>query len=97
MINHIVMWKIGPSESASKGKNIQTAAKMLNELPFVISEIQKFEVGVNWCDEASAFDLVLYSVFDSQESMHTYKVHPDHQKVVEFMKSVVTERAVVDY
>ncbi|MGL1935797.1 MAG: Dabb family protein [Fibrobacterales bacterium] len=97
MINHIVMWKMGASESASKEENIQIAAKMLNELPFVISEIQKFEVGVNWCDESTAFDLVLYSVFESQESMHTYKVHSEHQKVVEFMKTVVTERAVVDY
>ena len=97
MIKHIVFWKIGPSADKSKEENIAHVEAMLNALPAVIPQIKLFEVGVNSCAELTAFDLSLYSQFESAEEMEQYKVHPDHVAVAEFIKSVVTERAVVDY
>ncbi|MEA3521390.1 MAG: Dabb family protein, partial [Campylobacterota bacterium] len=44
-----------------------------------------------------AFDLSLYSTFDTKEALSEYAVHPEHLKVVELIKSVTIESKVVDY
>ena len=44
-----------------------------------------------------AFDLSLYSTFDSKEDLQAYAVHPAHMEVVALIKSVTSESKVVDY
>ncbi len=97
MIKHIVMWNIKESETQTKEENIEQAKKMLQALPAVIPQIVVFEVGVNYCTEPTAFDLSLYSAFESEESMEQYKVHPEHVAAATFIKSIVVGRAVTDY
>ncbi len=91
------MWKIKESENQTKEENVEQAKKMLQALPAVIPQIKVYEVGLNYCNESTAFDLSLYSAFESEETMDQYKVHPDHVAVATFIKSVVADRAVADY
>ena len=42
-------------------------------------------------------DLSLITVFDSKEGLDAYDVHPEHQKVVTFIKSVVEYSKASDY
>ena len=42
-------------------------------------------------------DMVLYSEFQSMDDLKAYAGHPEHLKVVEFVKPLVCERHVVDY
>ncbi len=94
MIVHIVMFKF---KDESKESNIQEVVKRLNALLELIPELKSMEVGVNFTDSERAFDLSLYSTFDTKEELQAYAVHPEHLKVVELIKSVTLESKVVDY
>ena len=93
MIKHIVMWRMKP-ESPNAATELKA---MLEALPPLIPEIRELEVGLNAKASDFAADVVLYSAFDSWDSLGTYAVHPDHVKVGAFLKDVVAERRVVDY
>ncbi len=94
MIVHIAMFKF---KDESKESNIQEVVKRLNALLELIPELKSMEVGVNFTDSERAFDLSLYSTFDTKEELQAYAVHPEHLKVVELIKSVTLESKVVDY
>ena len=94
MIVHIVMFKFKDEDKAS---NIVKVKDALTELVSKIDELKSIEVGVNFAEEARAFDLSLYSTFESKDDLKAYAVHPEHIKVVELIKSVTKESKVVDY
>ena len=96
MIVHIVFWKIKETK-VSKEENIIRIKEVLEALPSKIKEIIGFEVGLNFNSDSSAFDVSLYSTFNSQDDLEKYQMHPDHQKAVLFIKSVASERAISDY
>lgn len=94
MIVHIVMFKF---QEEDKAQNLLKVEKELNSLVDKIDELKSIEVGIDFDKSARAFDLSLYSKFESKEDLKTYAVHPEHLKVVELIKSVTTESKVVDY
>lgn len=98
MIKHIVMWRLkddpGGLSKAAAAEQMKTA---LEDLADRIPEIREIEVGINIAPNDAAFDVCLYSVFASQADLNAYQQHPDHQAVVDFVRSVVSERVVVDY
>lgn len=94
MIVHIVMFKF---RDESKESNIKEVVKRLNILVELIPELRLMEVGVNFTDSERAFDLSLYSTFETKEDLASYSIHPEHLKVVELIKSMTSESKVVDY
>jgi hypothetical protein len=80
-----------------KEQNIEKTKSLLLSLNGKISELKKMEVGLNEIDDMGASDLVLYSEFDSFEDLSNYQINPYHQEVLAFIKSVISERRVVDY
>lgn len=98
MFKHIVMWKI-KDEVAGKNKaeNISIMKDRLEGLKEIIPEILEIEVGVNVIESDAAFDVTLYSVFESESALLTYQKHPEHVKVAEFVGTIVEQRCVVDY
>ena len=98
MVKHIVMWKI--KEDASGAAKKESMAKMkalLEDLPNKIDQIKQFEVGLNVQPGDAAFDIVLYSEFESIADLEQYQKHPAHQKAVEFIRTISMGRHVVDY
>jgi uncharacterized protein YaiE (UPF0345 family) len=93
MIKHIVFFKLSPQGLEQKDRIIVKLNNLKNEIDF----IRGLEVGVNFADEARAFDLSLTVVLDSKEDLNRYATHPNHVPVVEFLKSLNTETKVVDY
>ena len=94
MIVHIVMFKFKEQE---KENNILKVEKALHSLVKKIDELKSIEVGVDFNQSERAFDLSLYSTFETKEDLKTYAVHPAHIEVVELIKSVTSESKVVDY
>ena len=94
MIVHIVMFKF---KDENKSTNIAHTKQMLDTLVALIPVLKLMEVGANFTVAPRAFDLSLYSTFDSKEDLEAYAIHPEHLKVVEFIKSVTIESKVVDY
>lgn len=98
MIKHIVMWRLHDhADGRSKAENAQRLKNMLEKLPEQIAEIRQLEVGINLDQSDAAADVVLYSEFDSLETLRRYQKHEAHQKVVQFLNKVRSEKRVVDY
>ncbi|MDA3884286.1 MAG: Dabb family protein [Candidatus Delongbacteria bacterium] len=98
MIKHIVMWSMKKdSDLALKIGNAMEVKKRLESLKSNIFEIKKFEVGINFSNASSAYDIVLYSEFDSREGLDHYIRHPKHLLVREYIDNVTEEHHVIDY
>ena len=94
MIVHIVMFKF---KEEDKQANLVKVRAILEQLPKKIDELISLEVGLNFDTAERAMDLSLYSTFKTKADLESYAIHPAHIKVVEFIKTVVTESKVVDY
>jgi len=94
MIVHIVMFKF---KDENKQENIAEVTKKLNALVDLIPSLKSMEIGVDFSQTDRAFDLSLYSKFESKDGLKEYAVHSEHLKVVELIKSVTSESKVVDY
>lgn len=98
MLKHIVMWRFKDvAEGADKKANLLKAKSLLDALPRTIPSIMDFEVGIDILRSDQSFDLVLNSSFADQDALRTYQTHPDHVKVVEFLRKVQVTKNVVDY
>jgi len=94
MVVHIVTFKF---KEENKKANIIQAKQMLENLMGAVPTLRSIDVGVNFCTEERAMDLGIITVFESKEGLDAYAIHPEHLKVVEFIKSVVEYSKVVDY
>ncbi len=94
MIVHIVMFKF---QEENKTSNLLKVEKELNNLVQKIDELKSIEVGIDFNQSDRAFDLSLYSTFETKEDLSAYAIHPEHLKVVTLIKSVTLESKVVDY
>ena len=98
MIKHIVMWTLkDEAEGAGKAANAAKMKQLLEALPPLIPVLRALEVGTDVFAAAPACDVILYTAFDTRADLDAYQVHPEHQKVVAFVKQVVASRSVVDY
>jgi hypothetical protein len=94
MIVHIVMFKF---KEENKKANIIQAKQMLENLMGAVPSLRSVDVGINFASEERAMDLSIITSFESKEGLDAYAVHPEHLKVVDFIKQVVEYSKVVDY
>ena len=97
MVKHIVLFKLKEELPATEKQAVINQFKeAIEALPAKISVIRKIEVGLN-VNPAEAWDIALYSEFDSLEDVKTYAVHPDHVAAGKLLSDVKLNRACVDY
>ena len=94
MLVHIVMFKF---QEENQKANIIQAKQMLENLMGAVPSLRSIDVGVNFVEADRAMDLSLIATFESKEGLDAYDRHPEHQKVVTFIKSVVEYSKAVDY
>ena len=94
MVVHIVMFKF---KEENKQANLIQAKQMLEELMGAVPTLRSMDVGLNFAKEERAMDLSIITTFESKEGLDAYAVHPEHLKVVDFIKQVVEYSKVVDY
>ena len=94
MVKHIVMFDF---KEENKEANIQKAKEMLEALLESVPTLKGIEIGVNFANEERAMDLSIYTTFENKEGLEAYAIHPEHLKVVKFIKSVANSSKVVDY
>lgn len=98
MIKHIVMWKLRKfAEGGSKDENALLVKSKLEGLKKKIKQIKTLEVGFNMNPSSIAYDIILYSEFETVEDFNKYKTHPEHKKVGDFVSKVRLERKAIDY
>lgn len=94
MIKHIVMWKFREEVPVSDRLEMK---RQLESLKCMIPVLLDIEVGVDVVGSDASKDMVLYSEFNSIDDLQAYAAHPEHLKVVDFVKPLVCERHVVDF
>ena len=96
-IRHIVLWKLAADDADTRALHAEQIAERLLGLREVIDEIAHIEVGRNVANPHANWDVALFSEFADVDALERYQVHPAHQEVAAFVRSVVAERASVDY
>ncbi|MEX0324759.1 MAG: Dabb family protein [Puniceicoccaceae bacterium] len=98
MIIHLVFFNMLPeAEGASGEENARKLVTQLRELPEKIPEIVELEAGLDFSRSPASFEVGLLTKFASRADLETYRVHPDHQKVVAFVQKATASRAVTDF
>jgi len=97
MINHVVLFKLKGYPAEEKQKIVLELKDMLLSLKEKITELKYLEVGENYDLDAKSYDVALISHFESLEDLDSYRVHPEHQKVVKYVGEVTEARAAVDF
>ena len=95
MVKHIVFWKV--NEEFDKEAIYLDMKGRLESLAGNIPGLTHIEVGRDFSNSPVAFDVALYSTLESKEALEQYQVHPLHEAEKQYIGSVTTERAVVDY
>lgn len=93
MIEHIILFKL---QEAHKYKAGELKAK-LDQMKSKIDVIRELETGINITERHDAFDVFLRIGVRDKYDLRKYQDHPVHQEVVQYVKSVVSETALVDY
>lgn len=98
MIKHLVFWRLNEN---AYGNDKQTNAQILKEkllsIQGKVDGLLRVEVGFDFSNEKDSSDVVLYSEFESEEALHQYQKHPDHEDLKKWLSEVRYERRVVDY
>lgn len=97
MVNHIVMWNF--KEELTVQEKEATAARIAKELAAVkeqVSGVVSLEV-VTKPLASSNRDIGLISVFESEEALQNYQVHPAHVAAGGFIRTVTENRTCLDY
>ena len=97
MLKHIVFFTFKDTNHGTAQANAERARTMLTALPRRIPEIKALEVGRNIAEGPAAAHLALTTAFEDEAALERYRVHPEHQEVVDFIMATTNERRFVDY
>lgn len=90
MIKHLVIWTMKPEVTDEQKQEMKLRLVALNGK---IPQLLAIDVGV----DSENGTMSLYSEFATEDDLLVYQMHPDHQKVVGFVKPLVAARTVCDY
>lgn len=97
MIKHIVMWQIAGSSPDEKRDAINVLKNAFESLNGKIPGMRMLEIGIDTSRVDYAFDVVLYSEFESDDALKGYANHPEHLRVKAQIGDVRIARHQVDY
>ena len=98
MIKHVVMLRMKEYENKTqKLENALKLKKALEALKIYIDELKYMEVGLNLNVKPHSYDLVLTATFETEEALDNYRNHPEHKKLMVFLRTVTEQSTVVDY
>ena len=92
MIKHVVMYKL--RDDCDKDAAVEEIRQALEALVGVIPGLEVMQIRRTIGGE---YDYVLYSEFESQESLTGYKTHPEHLAVKPIVHGYITERVAGDF
>lgn len=97
MIKHIVMWNVQGDDVDQKLSSAAGIKALFEGLIGKIPGLHTLEVGIDVSRVSYACDVVLYTVFQDQESLAAYAEHPAHLEIRKQLEGVRTARYQVDY
>ncbi len=95
MVKHIVFWKL--KASPDQEANARKMKQLLEGLAGRVPGMRHVEVGIDFERSDAAWDVALYTEFDTREALAAYQDFPEHVAMKGFIASVREHRAVIDY
>jgi len=98
MVRHIVAWNFAEGFTQEENrKNAEIIKKELENLKNLIDGIVSIQVFINPLASSDS-ELILDSVFKSEEALKAYVVHPEHVRVgTSFVKPSTKNRKCIDF
>lgn len=96
-IRHVVTWKLAAEDATVRAEQAAEVARRLNALGSVVPQLRSISAGANVAYPEANWDVTLVADFDSIEELEAYQVHPAHEEVVAYVRSVVASRVAVDF
>lgn len=95
-IRHVVAWKLAAEDAATRADQAAEVARRLNALDGVVPQLCSIWAGANDVYPDTNWDVTLVAEFESVEALEQYQVHPAHEEVAGYIRSVVSGRVAVD-
>jgi Stress responsive A/B Barrel Domain len=94
VFRHVVCfrWKDGTTDD-----DVNRFADMLAALPAVIPELRRYEFGRDVGRSEGNFDFAVVADFEDPTGWDAYQQHPDHRRVLEYVRTLLGERAAVQF
>lgn len=96
-IRHVVTWKLAAEDPAERAAQAAEVARRLNALDGVVPQLRSISAGANAAYPDVNWDVTLVADFDSVAAIEEYQVHPAHEEVATYIRSVVASRVAVDF
>jgi len=96
-VKHIVMWNVLGSSEQEKEAAVAVVKSRFESLRGLIPGMTLLEIGVDFSQVNYAYDIVLYTEFESKEALAAYATHRAHLKVRDELDGVRVARYQVDY
>lgn len=95
MVKHIILWKL---KNEFNNDEVKLGIKTnLEGLLGKIDGLLEIKVQTETIDSSNV-DVMLYSVFKSEEALKGYSVHPEHVKVADtFVRPFTETRSCIDF
>ena len=96
-IRHIVAWKLNGEDDAARADQAAEVTRRLEALVGVVPSLRTLSIGPNVAYPEQNGDVALVADFDDLAGLEAYQVHPAHQEVVGYVRSVAASRIAVDF
>lgn len=98
MFKHIVFWKYKDEACGrTKQENMDIVKEGLLSLDGKVPTLRTAEVGQDILHTDASYDMCLICTFEDKAGFIVYRDHPEHQKVLSYIKQVIEDRKVIDY
>lgn len=97
MLRHIVTWNY--KDGFSDNENKENAKKLKLEIEALkqcIDGIVELNVYINALSSSNRA-IVLNSLFESEDALAAYQIHPEHKRVSTYVGAFIQDRACIDY
>jgi hypothetical protein len=95
MVKHVILWKL--KEDAKNMTVKQGIKDGLEGLMGKIEGLVEIKVEINGLSSSNA-DVMLYSVFENEDALKNYAVHPEHVQVADtFVRPFTEVRMCMDF
>ncbi len=91
MLTHIVLFRFENMEHAEE------ASRRLRGMKGKIPSLLEVEAGVDITRSGRSYEMALITRHEDEEGLDAYQVHPAHQEVVTYIKSVASGSVAVDF
>jgi hypothetical protein len=97
VIRHLVFWKLAVDDPAEKAAQVAELAERFSALVPVIDGTERIDIRSDLGETDGNWDVVLDSDHRDREALAAYQVHPAHQEVAAYVRTLVTARACIDF